>query len=146
MVLLPKLIAQVESAGNQWAMRFEPGVKAKPMAESIIGIIKRANRCNRSTAEVIFSTSWGAYQIMGYNLYTLELLIPVGAYMAYPAVQEQTFKRFCIRYDIWTDGPVPLTDDVWMLKFGRVYNGPGNPDVYVARMRAEAEVLARQGG
>ena len=73
------LIAQVETGRNFEAMRFEDGVYARIVANRtdaqkvIIANIIKANGgqfgCSWHTALMIFSTSFGAAQIMGFNLY-----------------------------------------------------------------------------
>lgn len=143
---LPDLIARVESAGRPWAMRFEPAVwERRGKHASMINAwepAKRANHCSGATADVINATSWGLYQIMGFNLYgRLGLDIPVGEFLAHPEVQFSAFRMYCERARIWTPDDVPLTDDLWLHRFAVAYNGPGAPDAYVKRMREEANRL-----
>ena len=76
------LIAWVETKCNFKAIRFEPVVYAKVLAfrsaaaKAIIARIIDCNSCSWHTALMIYSSSWGAAQIMGFNLYG-----PTCAYM-----------------------------------------------------------------
>jgi hypothetical protein len=70
------IIAQVESSGNPYAYRFEPTVfdslrvgALTPVHLVIINKIMKIHSCNQSSAEVIYSSSYGLYQLMGFNIY-----------------------------------------------------------------------------
>jgi hypothetical protein len=69
------VIAWVETKGNGKLQRFEPATYAAIVAsrdseqQDIIARIQAANLCSWNTALVIYSTSYGATQIMGFNLY-----------------------------------------------------------------------------
>lgn len=81
---LASIVARVESAGNQWAMRFEPAVYDRPPFPPAWDACVKANRCSRATGKAILSMSWGLYQIMGFNLYDrkIGLDVPVGVFMS----------------------------------------------------------------
>lgn len=69
MILLSDVVAQVESAGNLLAMRFEPDY-----VPSMVGIQNCQNYVvngyiDYKTARNICQTSYGKYQIMGDNLF-----------------------------------------------------------------------------
>jgi hypothetical protein len=70
-----EIIAWVETKANSMALRFEPATYTKLLAsrtdsqQQIIANIQRANACSWNTALMIYSTSWGAVQLMGFNLY-----------------------------------------------------------------------------
>lgn len=74
-VSLFDLIAWVETKANHKAIRFEPATYARVAAlrsapvKIIIANIQNACKCSWGTALMIYSTSWGAAQIMGFNLY-----------------------------------------------------------------------------
>lgn len=69
------VIATVESAINYRAVRFEPATYERLSAsrsdsqKAIIATIQLVHGCSWGTALMIFSTSFGATQIMGFNLY-----------------------------------------------------------------------------
>lgn len=65
---LSQLVMMAESNGFRGAMRFEPAFKPSDLA---VQIAAKVNRCNLATARVICATSWGAYQMMGENIYGL---------------------------------------------------------------------------
>lgn len=58
---LLKAVVLVESSGNQWAMRAEPGY---PWLFEVNRLSNEIG-CNRDTMKVMQSTSWGLMQIMG---------------------------------------------------------------------------------
>jgi hypothetical protein len=66
---LATLIGYIESSGNMQAFRFEPATYAGNPQNSIIQSIQSIHSCSLSSANVIYSSSWGAQQIMGFNLY-----------------------------------------------------------------------------
>src|SRR5574337_403618 len=70
-ISLAEVIARVESNDDSRALRFEPGVFSNSLAarHEILERIMLANACNRNTARMIYATSWGRFQIMGFNLY-----------------------------------------------------------------------------
>jgi hypothetical protein len=69
------IVSYVESRGNPLAIRFEPLVygnisRAQTAAQKeIIQNIVKIHGCSIGTAQMIYSTSWGAIQMMGFNLY-----------------------------------------------------------------------------
>lgn len=71
------LIGRVETANDSHQLRFEPTVFAKvntpgtysDRAHAIVALIQKANACSLGTARMIFSTSWGEVQMMGFNIY-----------------------------------------------------------------------------
>jgi len=143
---LSRLIANVESNDNQWALRFEPGTYmsagSNDKAAQIFASIIEVHACSRTTAQMIYSTSWGKYQLMGFNLYGPMKLttLPVGQFLAFPKYQDSAFLKFLVtrKYD---DLEVPLGDDDWMEVFARWYNGPANVAGYVKRVREVASRL-----
>ena len=70
-----ELIAYVETCNNCKALRFEPATYAKlsitrsDSQKLLIEKIQTANKCSWGTALMIYSSSFGATQIMGFNLY-----------------------------------------------------------------------------
>jgi len=129
MLTLEELIADIESAGNKYAMRFEPHVFDRTQSSTrygvMVNIARARNKCSRDTARVIISTSWGKFQIMGFNLYdpaSLDYPSSVGQYMATDTDQAETFKTFCLNKGIYFSIS-DLLDEALALRFARTYNG-----------------------
>lgn len=120
------VISVVESNQNPYAMRFEPGVYARPQFnQTIIDGIVRANHCTQATAKIIYSTSWGAIQMMGFNLYdpAFGYAKSVGEYMNAALDQQAIFLRFCRRKNIAID-PIDLAaSHTARNHFALTYNG-----------------------
>lgn len=139
---LRDLISRVESNDNPYAQRFEPAVANRSHSDAMLRAIKVAhddNHCNWTTANIIASTSYGRYQIMGFNLYgTLGVTQPVIQWAADPAAQDAAFTKYCSLGGYNADAEVPLDDTAWLLKWAAYYNGPGDPAAYVQRLREEA--------
>ena len=68
---LLEAIAHIESNEWQYAIRFEPATYIRKMAfdKIIIQDIIKYNKCSKETAFSIYSTSYGAWQLMGFNIY-----------------------------------------------------------------------------
>lgn len=129
MKTLEDIISDIESAGNRFAMRFEPHVYERTQTstryEAAVNLAKARNKCSRSTACVIVSMSWGKFQIMGFNLYDpdgLNYPNSVGEYMSSDMDQAATFRTFCQARNIYFS-PGDLLDEALALRFARVYNG-----------------------
>lgn len=133
---LPEVISQIESDGNQFAVRFEIAKQDKAFASDILERCKKANNpYSKITAQRLLAFSWGEYQIMGFNLYGfLKCSISVGAFMADRALQRSYFETFCRTNNIWIDGDVP-NDQGWLEKFAKGYNGSGDIPNYTRKMR-----------
>lgn len=140
---LEELISDIESGGNQYAMRFEPLVYERTQNsnryEAMVNVAKSRNKCSRATACMIVATSWGKFQIMGFNLYdpsSLDYPHSVGQYMADTDDQAGTFKTFCQRKNIYFS-VTDLLDETLALRFARVYNGA---DEYAKRIASRLSV------
>jgi hypothetical protein len=95
------IIKTIESSNNQYAFRFEEKLyfhhKAlKTKLSKVIKQIKVLNNCSTETALMIMSTSWGLFQLLGINIYSL------GAYdksiidfLMNIEEQSKVFFRFC---------------------------------------------------
>jgi hypothetical protein len=73
---LKGLIAYIESRGNQYALRFEPAVYAQLVRQPVpsprnhvLMDVLTIHTCTAATASILYSMSFGRYQIMGYNVY-----------------------------------------------------------------------------
>lgn len=148
-MLLSDIIGAIESNNNRKAFRFEPETFARisndPAAIQKVARIKQWNRCSDGTAEMIYSTSWGAYQIMGLTLYDLGYAGAVLDFIDFQAAQVDMFNRFVARNGI-NFSVDQLTGDTpsalhLRQQFAIRYNGPGAVDLYAARI---ADEIARQ--
>ncbi len=88
-------VACVESNVNQFAIRFENSYMKKNLDHITLEIIRHCNNCSRDTAKMIASTSWGQYQILGINLYSIcEYYSEIGRYLCDNDLQYITFEKF----------------------------------------------------
>lgn len=133
---LSQLIAQIESGNVPWAVRLEPAFKpSAPAINNCIAAHKPAYM-NRATAEMICRCSWGTFQIMGENLYTIcKVRVPVAHFMADDDAQLQAFhahnKAKGIEYDL-----ADMRDEAKRVHFARRYNGSA---AYAAKILALME-------
>lgn len=130
---LHDLIAQVESANNPFAIRYEPAWSyAVP---SDIRAAEIAHGCDETTALALMSCSWGLYQIMGSVLYDLGAshLNLLRDYLPNAPAQTTMFFHFLEEYC----PPVTIDDiregNAAALAFAARYNGNG-PE-YLKRCR-----------
>lgn len=133
---LSQLIAQVETGNNPWAMRYEPAFTVE--ASAISSAVKAIHPdCSFWTARVILCTSWGKYQIMGENLYAQGLTGWPGEFLADDAHQDMAFLAYVQqnKINLGIDALFHSGDDANIELFARRWNGPGNIDAYVARMK-----------
>ena len=130
-ITLADLIAQVESSGNQYALRFE---SAHNPYDNKIATMATLCKCSRVTAKVLCQMSFGLFQIMGDNLVDLGLSTNVFLYCDSIARQNEMFNRYCIRNNCeYTLGDIINVEED-RLDFARKYNGPGNVEVYAQRI------------
>lgn len=98
---IEKVIAGVESNFDKYAMRFEEKVyfrfsKNTGLIKDAIKQIKNTCQVSNKTAIMIASTSWGLYQIMGYNLYTTcNLTSHIIDFLNSEEKQKEAFYTFC---------------------------------------------------
>jgi len=101
-VQLNDLIGWIESKNDFKAFRFEPVVYARlsrftdDSRPLLLQRIVNANNCSFGTARMIYSTSWGAYQIMGFNLYgqALDCKAKIADLLGDQMIQSLMFDRF----------------------------------------------------
>ena len=127
-ILLSDVVAQVESNNNPLAMRFEEAAyKANsPTAASHLAIHRYATGGYVSlyTAHMIAYTSWGKYQIMGYNLYgKCGWQHPLADFLITDDAQIAMFRRFIAPK--FSDVPFPTMAEHELLAFAKMYNGNG---------------------
>lgn len=132
---LAQLIAQVESGNDFRAFRFEPqtfqNISNRPVTAALTKIIE-CNHVSLATARVIYASSWGMYQIMGFNLYALGFMGHVIEFANDPSLQLAAFHWFLDANHInWTLKDI-MADDNKLRMFAVAYNGS---DAYAARMK-----------
>jgi hypothetical protein len=136
----PKLsaaIAAIESSGDPWAMRFEPALYQRPPRPRIINAIMTACRCNAATARVIYCTSFGLYQIMGFNLYgACNVRVSAGEYMSNAALQNDALASFLRTAGFAATADDLLRDNKLLMHFATMYNGVGNVANYANKLKA----------
>jgi hypothetical protein len=117
---LSELIAQTESANKPFALRFEPHYQP-----SQANVLKCAamNQCTYPTAEMICRCSWGLFQIMGDNLYSLGLDMSISQYWTDTDIQATYFHRFLAAKKIDFELDEILADKSVRERFASKYNG-----------------------
>lgn len=145
---LRRVIAQVESENDIDLWRFEPATFARlsspsPAALVTISAIVRAHRSaiSRDTAKVTYASSYGLYQLMGFNIYP-RVTTPLRVWWSDAAAQLASLEHFLSGIG---EASTSLTDLLASadagLEFARKYNGSGDPAGYWARMVKAAGVL-----
>lgn len=133
-VQLSDVIAWIESRGNPHALRFEPGVYARltngamtPAHAEIVKRIVSIHNCSIPTAQVIYSTSFGLYQLMGFNLYADDSVnstdLDVVTFCATPKEQTRVFNAFVSRETINVTPKELAASSAVRAGFGETYNG-----------------------
>jgi hypothetical protein len=135
------IIATIESNNNLSAMRFEPAVFSKTFTanNSQLEIIKKIsllNKCSISTAEMIYSTSWGACQIMGFNIYGLGYDQSIYHFLSTLEDQKNIFEKFVTINQINFTPEYLVRDKKRRDEFAEHYNGPGNIEIYSSLIAA----------
>lgn len=132
------LLRNTESDNNKWAVRFERKVFNRITNQQFLGQELRniisAHHCSADTARVIYSTSFGATQIMGFNLYGfIGYKGTIGEYLADDSMQDFATESFLVHNKInFTLSEIKL-DPKKRDQFALAYNGSLD---YVARMNA----------
>jgi len=126
---LAQIIARVESTDNISAYRFEPGIFAGDSVRNrnadIIERITRLNDCDIDSARVIFSSSYGLYQIMGFNIYA-SARADIGSVLDFwedSALQGKLFFDFLTSHGINYTWSQLKSSPFLLAQFARVYNG-----------------------
>jgi hypothetical protein len=145
---LANVIATVESGPFPYAMRFESvmyGRGSPYFTTEILEAAEKANHCNAVTARMICSTSWGLFQIMGFNLYSPAIALPIaiGPYLFDTEQQFNAFKRF-VKINGFDADNFDFGDEATIERFARSYNGPGDVPNYVAKMKAAFNALPKE--
>lgn len=130
---LADIVSFIESRGRLSAIRFEPTVYNKfvdpknvPKAAAlIVARIVKANNCSNSTAAMIYSSSFGKYQVMGFNIYADDdFTMPVGEFLGCQSAQDARFTAFLKRNGLGNYTGTQLAhDQAARLNFAIKYNG-----------------------
>lgn len=130
---ISQLVAQIESANIPYLIRFEPGFKPSQQAINNCIAAHKPGFMNRATAEMICCSSWGAFQIMGENLYTIcEMQAPISHFLIDTDRQERAFFTFIRKRNIAYSVEQLRTDESLRVRFARVYNGSA---AYAAKIK-----------
>jgi N-acetylmuramidase len=143
---LADAVAMVESSGNPHAIRFEPSLYAAQIAsptpteyQPAIDRIQAIHQCSHETAVMMAMTSWGRYQLMGFNLYSPDGFAygrDVAVFLESDRDQLDAFGWFIGANHIDWAAEQMLVDPTLIVRFAIAYNGPGDPSEYCARLKA----------
>src|SRR5579859_4402220 len=71
--ILARIVSETESSHSPLAVRFERkafnNITNRGEITPVLSRIMTYNHCSQDTARMIYSTSWGMYQEMGFNIY-----------------------------------------------------------------------------
>lgn len=141
--VLARIIAQVESSQFPFAIRYEPGIKS--FQPELLRLIYKGNRLAdadkfgySATARVIYATSYGKFQVMGYELYQLGFTGAVGEYLGNEEEQERMFSMFLNAKRINSAWESLKANQPALTQFALKYNGS---DQYANRMLGAAKAL-----
>ena len=142
------VIAQVESATSDAALRFEPALyehwaTPTPVRDAIVANIRSIHKCSRPTARMIACTSWGRYQILGENLYSAMCgcRLSVFGFVASPGAQLSFFREFLRNRGIDFTLQDIIVDPGKRQQFVEGYNGPGDIDAYWVEIKDAVKML-----
>ena len=149
------VIAQNESGGNASAVKFEQSTFARMSGGALAWtrgaqtVISRLHDCDDATAMALASTSWGTYQIMGFNLWdatTCGFGGTLGTFLSSPDEQNKAVTRFLASARISDITVSDLENDVDKRNhFISRYNGPGDiPSYWALTQRSIAYLRSRQ--
>lgn len=120
------IISRIESRSKYSAIRFERRVFnaiTNSGGNSTTEKIRVVHSCSQDTAKCLYSCSFGAYQLMGFNIWgILEYSGKYADLVANHQVQDNLFQAFLINKGI-AYSPQDLLDPVKRLAFALRYNG-----------------------
>lgn len=128
MPTLFEIIAAVESNGYIGAIRFEPAVYQRSLDswDGDLDIVRNANNaCSKSTARMVYSSSFGAIQVMGFNLYVgCGYRSPVAEFLKNIDDQQMVFAKFLTNHNMAHFTPEMLAGNRAAREvFAKKYNG-----------------------
>lgn len=145
MATVADVIGGIESGNNPAAIRFEDATYDRAdFSAPTIAAIRECNGCNIQTAMMIAATSWGEFQIMGFNLYDPRVCAyrnNIARYLVQSGDQFVTFDSFLFRMPLSvklkSDSPASLFSDPNLrVQFARLYNGAGNFQTYADKIKS----------
>ncbi len=94
--LFKDIIAHVESGNYLQAIRFEPTLfRSWSRRQVAVKRIREIHRCSRKTSLMIATTSFGKYQILGYNIWeVLGFDLHLCLFLSSEHFQDMYFKKF----------------------------------------------------
>lgn len=122
---LSRVVSEVESRHVFHALRYEPLFSKYVTMESVKRCIQGHSPVymNRETAYQLMHFSFGAYQIMGENLYALGYSGSIAHYLHSETVQLAYFEKYIQSRNINYTLEEILTDDEKLNRFSVKYNG-----------------------
>lgn len=145
MQTIADVIGAIESSHNPAELRFEPlTYENAPHVSDALKSIKECNLCSIETARMIYSTSWGEFQIMGEDLYNPRVCAyrnNIARYLVQSNDQFVTLDSFLFRMGLSiklkSTSPATLFSDPNLrVQFARLYNGPENFQAYADKIKA----------
>lgn len=134
---LAQVIAYIESRNFKGAMRYEPAWNVPPAIARKASV---ANHCNFQTATQLCKFSYGLYQIMGSNLYEMDMHVSLGDFLADTTIQTQMFDEFLKDRHIDYSLNDVISDPAIGHDFALHYNG--NPLLYLPAIKSASEILS----
>jgi hypothetical protein len=157
-VSLADVVAQVESAGNQFAYRFEPAqyqrlLQTDDQTQNATGasirLVEKIHGCSPDSARVLLASSWGRHQLMGFNIWSGRYTGMAWHFLDAQSDQDVLFDEFVEAIGIdevqMADASWLMTDQAAALEFATRYNGPGQPTVYLGLLQAAYVKLSGTG-
>lgn len=140
---LRHILALVESSGNMHAQRFERATFNKITAQGtspVLIAIQKANQCNADTARTIYSTSYGTWQEMGFNIYSRigGYTKSIAEFLTSLTDQQTLYANYLVEDNINLPWAVLKADSAKLDHFSILYNGS---TAYSDRVRAAAKEL-----
>lgn len=144
MQTIADVIGAIESSHNPAALRFEPlTYENAPHVSDALKSIKECNLCSLDTARMIYSTSWGEFQIMGCDLYDPQVCgyrNNIARYLVQSNDQFVTLDSFLFRMGLSvklkSTSPASLFSDPNLrAQFARLYNGARNFRAYADKIK-----------
>jgi hypothetical protein len=142
MTILLDAVAKVESGTDYAAMRFEAVTfQNKPawIEKSVARIMYchgGSPKCDATTALMIACTSWGAFQILGANIWSGTYAGTIFDFANNIEAQTNVFSAFITPRGFHINDQISSWENSEGLEFASFYNGPGNPAAYWAALKA----------
>jgi len=135
--LLWDAIASIESGNNHRAMRFDPDFcKHDPQwVEGMQYKIMQIHGCNQTTAWMIAATSFGSFQLLGANIYSLGWEATIFDFIYSAPGQFHSFSMWIEKAGFSATENIDEWNEKRFLKFALYANGTDDPETYIARMK-----------